>query len=164
MNELVAAIVGAIAGALVGGIGAWLVGGQQIRAARKENLRLGIASAVNDLWLAADRLWSSTQKAAWVVFEIQAQRAAKMTLSPELEPRRLEALSEKELSEAQGRHAVARLRILNARHDLVSKAEQLMERSGRFEVSVEDTANSENTQARAAALAGFEAVAGSLLA
>lgn len=165
VNELVAAISGAIVGAIVGGIIAWLVGGQQIRAARKENLRLAIANAVNDLWLSADRLWESTQSAAWVVFEIQAQRTAnQLPLSPELEPLRRGALAEKETAKAQARHAIARLRLLKVTSSLISKAEYLMERSGKFNLSVEDTADTENTRARAAALADFEELAGSLLA
>lgn len=165
MNELVAAVAGAMVGAIVGGIIAWLVGGQQIRAAQRENLRLAIANAVNDLWLSADRLWESTQAAAWVVFEIQAQRAAnQLPLSPELEPLRRGALAEKETAKAQARHAIARLRLLNVTSDLVSKAEYLMDRSGKFKLSVEDTTDTEDTQARAAALADFEESAGSLLA
>lgn len=160
MNEFVAAI----AGAIVGGIIAWLVGGQQIRATRKETRRHAMAEAVNDLWLAADRLWESTQNAAWVVFEMQAQRSAmQMPISPELDPMRREALAEKAGASARARHAIARLRLAKAAPELVAKAEYLVERSAKFELSLEDTTDATNKAARASALADFEEAAGSIL-
>lgn len=156
MSEVVAAILGAI----VGGLVAWLIAGQQIRANRREAHRRDLGEAVNNLWIAADRLWESTQDAAWVVFEIQAQRAARQTpISPELEPRRQQALSEKAKARAEARHAIASMRLLRAPIDLITKAEHLAECSGSFRVGVEDIGDPESTSARSAALAEYERIA-----
>ena len=154
-------VVAAIAGAIVGGLIALLIAGQQIRATRMETRRQALSGAVNDLWVAADRLWEGTQEAAWVVFEIQAQRAAMQTpISPELDPMRRRALADQAAANAQARHSIARLRLAKATPDLISKADHLVKRSATFRLSVEDTTDAENRDARASALADFEKVAG----